>query len=239
MMHLVSTYGLYFLVGQFPKGPLGGLALTLILATLALLLSLPIGVALGLARLATTRWLRWPASVLVVTVRSTPLLMVIFWAYFFLPELTGIRTGQFSTMLAALVLFDGAYLAEIVRAGVHGLPAGQAEAARALGLGHLPTLRHVLLPQALRAMLPSLVNQFVATIKDTTLGYIIGLQELAFVTAQINTLEMIHPAQVYLASALAYFLLCFGLSRLAFWLERRLSARGIGASPGAALVAAA
>lgn len=239
MMHLVSTYGLYFLVGQFPKGPLGGLALTLVLATLALLLSLPIGVALGLARLATTRWLRWPATALVLTVRSTPLLMVIFWAYFFLPEITGVRTGQFSTMLAALVLFDGAYLAEIVRAGVQGLPRGQAEAARALGLGHLPALRHVLLPQALRAMLPSLVNQFVSTIKDTTLGYIIGLQELAFVTSQINTLDFNHPAQIYLACALAYFLLCFGLSRLAFRIERHLSARGLAAPAGASLVAAA
>lgn len=239
MIDLIHTYGVYFLVGQFPGGPMGGLALTLLLAVLALLLALPVGVVLGIARLSRRRWLRWPASVLVTFVRGTPLLMVVFWGYFFLPEATGVRTGQFTTMLVALVVFDGAYIAEIVRAGVRGLPAGQAEAARSLGLGQAGALRHVLLPQALRAMLPSLVNQLVSTIKDTTLGYIIGLQELAFVTNQINTLDFNHPAQVFLSCAAAYFILCFGLSRLAFWLERRLSARGQAAAAGAVQGAAA
>lgn len=238
MMHLMQTYGVYFLVGQYPQGPLGGLVLTLILASLGLLLALPVGVVFGLARIAPIGWVRWPVSALVLVVRSTPLLMVVFWAYFFLPSITGVKTGQFATMLIALVIFDAAYLAEIIRAGIHGLPAGQTEAARALGLGYFGTLRHVLLPQALRAMLPSLVNQFVATIKDTTLGYIIGLQELAFVTSQINSLELTKPAQVYLICAATYFLMCFGLSRLAFWLERRLSVAGPAVQAAAAQVAA-
>ena len=91
--------------------------------------------------------------------------MVIFWAYFFLPTLTGQRTDQFTTMLLALVLFDAVYLAEIVRAGIQGLDRGQFEAARSLGLGYLASMRLVVLPQALRNMLPSLVNQFVSTIR--------------------------------------------------------------------------
>ncbi|MBN0091718.1 ABC transporter permease subunit, partial [Pseudomonas aeruginosa] len=95
--------------------------------------------------------------------------------------LTGQRTDQFTTMLLALVLFDAVYLAEIVRAGIQGLDRGQFEAARSLGLGYLASMRLVILPQALRNMLPSLVNQFVSTIKETSLGYIIGLAEVSFI----------------------------------------------------------
>lgn len=221
MIELIDTYWLYFLVGQYPHGPLGGLALTLLLASLGLLLALPLGLLLGLARVSPAAWLRLPVTGLVFAVRGTPLLMVIFWAYFFLPSVTGHKTDQFTTMLAALVLFDAAYLAEIVRAGLQALPKGQLEAARSLGLGHGQALRLVLLPQALRHMLPSLVNQFVSTIKATSLGTIIGLSELSFVATAINNQVLVKPLEVYGMLALSYFILCFGLSRLAYYLESR------------------
>lgn len=224
-LELIDTYWLYFLVGQYPTGPLGGLVLTLLLAASGLALALPVGLLLGLARISPFRWLQWPVTGLVFVVRGTPLLMVVFWAYFFLPSLTGIKTSQFVTMLMALVLFDGAYLAEIVRSGVQSLPKGQFEAARSLGLSYLDAMRLVILPQSLRHMLPSLVNQFVSTIKETSLGYIIGLAELSLVATQINSLVFVLPTQIYLTLALTYFLLCFGLSRLAFVLERRLAQR--------------
>lgn len=224
-LEMVDTYWLFFLVGQYPDGPLGGLALTLVLAALGLLLALPAGLLLGLARVSPWRRLRWPVTAFVFVVRGTPLLMVVFWAYFFLPSITGHKTGQFSTMLIALVLFVGAQLAEIVRAGIQGLPRGQMESARSLGLPWLAAMRRVVLPQALRHMLPSLVNQFVTTIRETSLGYIIGLAEASFIATQINTLVFIYPAQIYLILGLTYFVLCFGLSRLAFWLERRLARR--------------
>jgi polar amino acid transport system permease protein len=169
---------------------------------------------------------RLPITALVYVVRATPLLMVVFWAYFFLPSVTGVKTDQFATMLIALVVFDAAYLAEIVRAGIQGLPKGQMEAARSLGLSYLGAMRLVVLPQALRHMLPSLVNQFVSSIKETSLGYIIGLAEVSFVATQINTLVFTLPSQIYLTLGLTYFILCFGLSRLAYWLERRMSQRG-------------
>ena len=225
MIDLIQTYWLYFLVGQYPEGPLGGLALTLLLSALALLLSMPLGLLLGLARVSPFRAIRWPITALVFVVRGVPLLMVIFWAYFFLPSLTGHKTEQFGTMLIALVAFDSVYLAEIVRAGIRGLPSGQYETARALGLGYGRALRHVVLPQALASMLPSLVNQFVSTIKATSLGYIIGLTEVSFIATQINTQVFTHATQVYLLLSLTYFLLCFGLSRFAHWLERRLGRR--------------
>jgi len=224
-LELIDSYWVYFLGGQYPNGPLGGLALTLILASAALVLAMPLGVLFGLARLSPWRWLRWPVTALVFVVRGTPLLMVIFWAYFFLPSLTGFKTDQFTTMLIALVIFDAAYLSEIVRAGVQGLDRGQVEASRSLGFGYWRTMRWVVLPQALRTMLPSLVNQFVSTIKETSLGYIIGLTEISFIASQINTQVFTMPAQVYLILGLTYFVLCFGLSRFAFWLERRQTQR--------------
>jgi polar amino acid transport system permease protein len=223
MIELIQTYWLYFLIGQYPNGPLGGLALTVLLAALGLVLAFPLGLLLGLARISEHRVLRWPVTALVFVVRGIPLLMVVFWAYFFLPSVTGHKTDQFTTMLIALVVFDGVYIAEIVRAGVRGIPDGQMQAARSLGFNRFGALRYVILPQALRHMLPSLVNQFVSTIKETSLGYIIGLTEVAFITTQINTQVFTKPVQVYATLALTYFVLCFGLSRVAYAMERRLA----------------
>jgi polar amino acid transport system permease protein len=206
-------------------------ALTVLLAGLALLLSMPFGLAMGLARTSRRRALRWPSTGLVYLVRGIPLLLVVFWTYFFLPSVTGHKTDQFNTMLIALVVFDSIYLGEIVRAGIQGVPTGQYESARALGLGHGRTMRSVILPQALRSMLPSLVNQFVSTIKATSLGYIIGLTDTSFIATQINTQVFTKATQVYLLLSLTYFILCFGLSRFAFALERRLGRRTSSPSP--------
>ncbi len=224
MTELIDTYWLYFLVGQYPHGPLGGLALTLILATLGLLLALPLGVLLGLARFSPRAWLRLPVTGWVWAVRGTPLLMVVFWAYFFLPTITGHKTDQFTTMLVALIVFDAAYIAEIVHAGLSALPRGQLQAATSLGMTRAQALRHVLLPQALRHMLPSLINEFVATIKNTSLGTIIGLSELSFIANQINAQVLVKPVEIYLTLAGCYFVMCFGLTRIAKVAERHLSA---------------
>ncbi len=229
MLELIQEYWLYFLVGQYPNGPLGGLALTVVLAALGLILSLPLGLVFGLMRVSPYKWVRLPITAFVYVVRGTPLLMVVFWAYFFLPTVTGVKTDQFWTMLIALVIFDAAYLAEIVRAGIQGLPKGQMECARSLGLSYMKAMTTVVLPQALRNSLPSLVNQFISTIKETSLGYIIGLAEVSFIAAQINALVFTKPAEVFGILGLTYFVLCFGLSRLAYVLERRLVRQGLGA----------
>ncbi len=242
MIELIQTYWVYFLIGQYPQGPLGGVVATVLLAALALLLATPVGLLLGLARVSVRAWLRWPVTGLVTLVRGIPLLLMVFWIYFYLPTVTGHKTDQFSTMLIALVVFDGVYIAEIVRAGIQGVPRGQYEAARALGLSHARAMRRVVLPQALRSMLPSLVNQFVSTIKATSLGYIIGLTEASFIATQINAQVFVHPAGVYLMLSLMYFVLCFGLSRFAYWLEKRQARRALPppeASPANAAASAA
>src|SRR5690606_19464479 len=117
-LEVIDTSWLYLLVGQYPSGPLGGLALTVLLASWVLVMAMPLGIVLAFARISPWRAVRWPVSILVFVVRGTPLLMVVFWAYFFLPSVTGVKTSQFWTMLIALVIFDAAYLAEIIRAGI-------------------------------------------------------------------------------------------------------------------------
>ncbi|GAA0425573.1 amino acid ABC transporter permease [Massilia aurea] len=229
MLELIDTYWLYFLVGQYPDGPLGGLVLTILLSGAALVLAMPLGLMLGIARVSHRRAISLPVGAFVQLVRAVPLLLVLFWVYFFLPAVTGVKTSQAATMLIVLVVFDSVYLAEIVAAGIRALPKGQLESARSLGLGYGQALRHVVLPQTLRHGLPSIVNQLVSTIKATSLGYIIGLSEVSFIATQINTLVFTRSVEVYLILALTYFLLCFGLSRLAFLLERRLQRRPVGA----------
>jgi len=230
MLELIDTYWLYFLVGQYPEGPLGGLVLTILLSGAALVLAMPLGLLLGIARVSPYRAISLPVAGLVQVVRAVPLLLVLFWVYFFLPAVTGVKTSQATTMLMVLVVFDSIYLAEIVAAGMRALPRGQLESARSLGLGYGAALRHVVLPQTLRHGLPSIVNQLVSTIKATSLGYIIGLSEVSFIATQINTLVFTQAVEVYLILALTYFILCFGLSRLAFLLERRLQRRAAQAS---------
>jgi len=230
MLELIDTYWLYFLVGQYPEGPLGGLVLTILLSGAALVLAMPLGLMLGIARVSPYRAISLPVAGLVQVVRAVPLLLVLFWVYFFLPAVTGVKTSQATTMLMVLVVFDSIYLAEIVAAGIRALPKGQIESARSLGLGYGAALRHVVLPQTLRHGLPSIVNQLVSTIKATSLGYIIGLSEVSFIATQINTLVFTQAVEVYLILALTYFILCFGLSRLAFLLERRLQRRTVQAS---------
>lgn len=225
MLDLIQTYGLYYLIGQYPNGPLGGLLMTLILAASALVLAFPVGVLLALCRISPYAILRVPVTGLVHVLRGTPLLMVIFWAYFLLPTLTGQRTDQFGTMLAALVIFDGVYLAEIIRAGIIGLPRGQMESVRSLGFSYLAAMLLVILPQAFRNMLPSLVNQFVSTIKETSLGYIISLSEVSFIASQISAQVLTRPVEIYAVLGLTYFVMCFSLSRFAFWLEKHLAVR--------------
>lgn len=222
------------LIGQYPHGPLGGLAITFILSVLGLALALPLSVAIALARVSPLRWVRAPATVLVYLVRGVPLIMFIFWVYFFVPLLIGRTVSGFTTMLVTLVIYESAYLAEVIRAGIEGLPKGQTEAARAVGLSYMQTTFKVILPQALYNMVPAMISQFVSTIKETSLGYVISVNELTFAANQINGTLLTKPFQVFLILALTYFLLCFSLTQLARSVERRVTLKRAG-SPGAAL----
>lgn len=216
------------LVGQYPNGPMGGLAITLLLSLLGLALAFPLGVLLALARVSPFRWLRAPATAVVYVVRGVPLIMFIFWVYFFLPALIGQTVSGFTTMVVTLVIYQAAYLAEVVRAGIEGLSAGQTEASRALGLSYLQTTFKVVLPQALYNMVPAMVSQFVSTIKETSLGYVISVNELTFAATQVNNTLLTKPFQVFIILAGIYFLVCFSLTQLARHLERRIARKRTG-----------
>ena len=228
MLDILHQYGTMFLIGSWPNGPIGGFAATLILAGLGLGFSFPIAVVLGLARLSTFEPVRWAASAWVIVFRGIPLVMIIFWAYFIVPVLTGTTVPAFMTALCAIVVYESAFLAEIVRAGIQGLPRGQTEASRAAGLSYVQTMRYVVLPQALTNMLPSLVNQFVSTIKATSIVYVIGVNEVTFAAQQVNSIELTNALQTYLVLAGFYFAACYALSQLAQVLERRLTRRQLG-----------
>lgn len=222
MLDLLSQYWPTLLVGQYPNGPLGGLTLTLILALCGLALSLPLALAIALARVSPFGWLRVASKTLVNVVRGMPLLMLIFWAYFVIPKLTGQVISGFWTLIAALVVYESAYLSEVIRSGIEAVPRGQIEASRSLGVGYWTTMRRVVLPQALFNVLPSMTSQFVSTIKETSLGYVISVNELTFAANQVNNLVLTKPLQVFGILAIIYFLVCFSLSRSLSWLDLRI-----------------
>lgn len=225
MLDILRDNWLLLLIGQYPNGPLGGIACTLILSVAGIALAFPVSVLLALARLSPWRALRYPASALVYTTRGVPLLMIILWGYFMVPVLVGHNVSGFTTMLCMLVIYEGAYLSEVVRAGILALPRGQNEAARALGHSHLGAMWFVILPQALYNMLPSMLSQFISTIQETTLGYVINVQELTFSANQINNRLLTKPFQVYFILAATYFVVCFSLTELTRLVERRISKR--------------
>lgn len=225
---VLRDYGLLLLVGQYPRGPLGGLAITLALSILGVGLAFPLGILLALARISPFALFRWPATALVYLARGVPLLMFIFWMYFFVPVLIGRPVSGFGTMLVTLVVYEAAYLAEIIRAGIQGLPAGQMEGARAVGLSYMQAMRLVILPQVLYNMVPAMLGQFVSTIKETSLGYVISVNELTFAANQVNISLATKPFQVFLILATMYFILCFTLTQLVRTLEKSVNARRAG-----------
>ena len=151
--------------------------------------------------------------------------MVIFWMYFLLPAVIGRPTPESWTIIMALTFFTSAYMSQIVQAGIEGIPKGQTEAALSTWLRPFQAMVFIILPQALRNMIPSFVNQFVSMIKDTSLAFIVGVSELTHVATQVNNRTMVYPTEIFLFIAVVYFIICFAFTSLSRWLEKRLSRR--------------
>ncbi|XAH22335.1 amino acid ABC transporter permease [Xylophilus sp. GW821-FHT01B05] len=222
MLQILHDYGLLLLIGQYPEGPLGGLALTLILAVTGLVCSFPLAVLVGVARTSRIRAIYLPVSTLVHAIRGLPVLLIIFWAYFIVPLVIGRSISGVTTVICALVVYELAFMGEVVRAGIEAIPKGQVEASRSLGLNYFQTMRRVVLPQALYQMLPSILNQFINLIKNTSLGYIISVNELTYSAYQINAQLLTRPFEVYAILAVIYFLLCWSLGLCMSWIEKRI-----------------
>lgn len=212
----LSDDWVYLLLGTFPEGPPGGALLTLILSATSGIASALLGLVLGIALVMSQGWASQLLHGVLGFLRAIPVLMLIFWIYFLLPMVMGMDVPGTVSVVCALSLIGGAYLAHGVAAGIRAVPQGQWNAGAALGMNRWQVLRWVVLPQALSAMLPSFVNQWVTLIKDSSLAYIVGVGELSFLSAQVNARLMVHPAEVFLLVGGIYWLLCSALNLLAW-----------------------
>jgi len=211
-----------FLVVQGLLGFGGFTGGTLRLAIPAIVLGFVLGIFIGVARLARPWWISLPATLYVELFRGVPLVMVIFWIWFIVPQLLRLPIPEYGVALTAFVIFEAAYFGEIVRAGIQSVPRGQVEAATALGLTRPQSMRFVVLPQAIRNMVPSLVTQMIVLFKDTSLASIIGYVDLTK-AAQIVDNREIRPFELYLFIAVVYFVFAYSMSRIAARFERRLA----------------
>ncbi len=211
-----------FLVVQGLLGLGGFTGGTLRLAIPAIALGFVLGIFIGIARLARAWWISLPATLYVEFFRGVPLVMVIFWIWFIIPQLLRLPIPEYGVALTAFVVFEAAYFGEIVRAGIQSVPRGQVEAATALGLTAVQSMRFVVLPQAVRNMVPSLVTQMIVLFKDTSLASIIGYVDLTKAAQIVNNRE-IRPFALYLFIAVVYFAFTYSMSRIASRFERRLA----------------
>jgi len=200
---------------------------TLKAAAVAGVLALALGTLLAVGRLSEHRWLRGPAFALTELFRAIPLILLMFLFYYGLPTI-GLRMTPFWAVVLALTLYNGSVLAEIFRAGVASVPKGQREAGMAIGLRSGPVLRLILLPQAIRSMLPTVISQLVVLLKDTALGFLVTYDELLKQIKQLATAPDFEFPLIPLAlvGGAVYIATCFTLSRLAIFVEHRMRRGG-------------
>ena len=214
-----ESWTAYFLPGLFN---------TLLAAVLAIVGAFAFGLVFGVGRLATLTPVRWLANIVVEFFRAVPVLLMMIFMWQFLGSLHA-PDPSFWAVVVALVLYNGSVCADLIRSGVHNLPTGQHEAAAAIGLRRVQALVHVLLPQALLAMLPALVAQLVVALKDSALGQAIAyselLREATLLGTPLNTLQTIFVASVI------FILINFGLGHLGVKLAHRMRGRGLALDP--------
>ena len=205
---------------------LSGLKLTIILSLISIVVSFFLGVILALLRLSKRRLIRYPTIAYIEVVRATPLIMVIFWVYFMIPRLTHRPSDAITSVLIAFIGFNCTYLAEVVRAGIQSLPKGQMEATRATGLSYLQAMCYIILPQALKNMIPALINRLIATFKSTSLAYIIGAVEFFRAAVIVNNREFI-SYEIFAFVAIVYFVCCYSMSLASNWFDKRIGPQTI------------
>ena len=199
-----------------------GLLFTLRLTLIAMSGGIVIGTLLALARLSPIAPLSLAAGAYVDTMRSIPLVMVILWFFLVIPFLTGTPVGAETSAIITFTAFEAAYYCEIMRSGIQSVPRSQVWAAQALGLRPTQTMVHVVLPQALRNMLPVLLTQSIVLFQDTSLVYAIGAKDL-LKAADVVGKNYNRPVEMIVLSALIYFAICFSLSLAVRQLQKRVA----------------
>jgi general L-amino acid transport system permease protein len=225
---LLLMGGGWFGLSEVTSDQWGGLPLTIMLATLGILLAFPLSVLVALGRRSSLPAIRTVCIVYVELIRGVPLISVLFMASFLFPLFMPIGKSPdvLVRVLVGIVLFAAAYLAETVRGGLQAIPKGQVEAAQSLGLSYWQTQRKIVLPQALAMVVPGIMNTFIGIFKDTSLVTIVSLYELTgALSLALNSDADWRPFKIegYLFITAIYFFFCFSMSRYSLWIEKRLA----------------
>jgi general L-amino acid transport system permease protein len=222
---LGGWFGLRFV----PTESWGGLMVTLIVSIVGICCSLPLGIVFALGRRSKLPVIKTLCVAFIELIRAVPLISVLFMASIMLPLFMpqGTTVDKFLRALVGVALFSAAYMAEVVRGGLQAIPRGQYEAASALGLSYWKAMAFIILPQALKHVIPGIVNNFISLFKDTSLVYIVGMKDLldAVKTKNDTALEWQSGQTAttgYAFAAMVFWVFCFGMSRYSIWMERRL-----------------
>ncbi|OLO26249.1 nickel transporter [Alkalihalophilus pseudofirmus] len=199
-----------------------GLILTIIITIISLVIALVIGLVFGLFSISRNKILQVISTIYVDAIRGTPILVQILFIYFAIPAALGMRIPALTAGIVAISINAGAYLVEIFRAGINSIGKGQMEAGRTLGFSYGETMRLIILPQAVRVMIPAFVNQFIVSIKDTSLLSVIGIAELTMSGQSVYAMNF-RAFEILFAVGVLYFLIIYSLTLVSRWLERRLA----------------
>ena len=202
-----------------------GVEVTVTLTWWALLIGLGLGLLLGLMRSSRLAVLRWPAAVYIDIFRATPILVQLVWIYYAMPIVLGLQMGNMVAACVGIGLHAAAYIAEIFRAGIESIDRGQSDAAKSLGMGYGQAMRRIILPQAVRRMVPPFINEFATLMKLTTLGSVIAVNELLHEAENLinNTYR---PLEIYTVVAVVFGLMIYPFIWLSQRLEQRWKKRG-------------
>jgi len=207
---------------------LNGFGATILLSVIAAVMSMVIGLMVALPGMSANRWIRMPSRIYIEFVRAIPLLPMLFWVFYGLPVVLksmgiSVSIDAFWGAVITLAISDSAFTAEIYRSGIQSIARGQTEAAKTIGLTYSQTMRYVVLPQAIRRILPPLANQFIYIVKMSAFASVIGMQEL---TRRANELVVTEyrPLEIYSLLILEYLVLVLIISFFVRWLERRMGA---------------
>lgn len=210
------------LIDSFPKILIPGLTRTIPLTAISFSLAMVVAVAVALIQFANVKGLKQLCRFYIWVIRGTPLLVQLFVVFYGLPHV-GVVIRPFTAAIMVFAINEGAYAAEIVRAALESVPAGQMEAGYCVGMSYLQVIRRIVLPQALRTAFPSLANSLIAMLKDTSLVSVVTVAEMMMVTKQINALYY-EPLALYLETAVIYLMFCTVLTKFQSWGEKKLSA---------------
>jgi glutamine transport system permease protein len=203
---------------------LKGLQVTLYIFVIAIILGFFIGLVIALFRLAPIKILNWIAKVYVDAIRGTPFIVQLFFIYFGVNSLQVVSLNSTTAGIITVAINAGAYFAEIIRAGIQSIDKGQTEAARSIGFTGAQTMRYVVLPQAFRRMLPTITNQSIISLKDTSLLSVIGIADLTQ-QGQIQASATFEAFKIWLVVGIIYFIIIYLLTMLANFIERRIQLR--------------